>query len=74
MRADSKMSYGMLFIVGLLTSVHCIVMCGGINLSQCMELRAYHSIHVKYAIHRQGRILRNRTEDWYARIVEMYSR
>ena len=36
MLADSKMSYGMLFIVGLLTSVHCIAMCGGINLSQCI--------------------------------------
>lgn len=31
--ADSGMGYGMLFVVGLLTSVHCIVMCGGINLS-----------------------------------------
>lgn len=38
--ADSKMSYGMLFIVGLLTSVHCIAMCGGINLSQCIPLAA----------------------------------
>ena len=36
--ADSKMSYGMLFIVGILTSVHCIAMCGGINLSQCIPL------------------------------------
>lgn len=36
MLADSKMSYGMLFVVGLLTSVHCITMCGGINLSQCI--------------------------------------
>lgn len=34
--ADSGMGYGMLFIVGLLTSVHCIAMCGGINLSQCI--------------------------------------
>ena len=34
--ADSKMGYGMLFIIGLLTSVHCIAMCGGINLSQCI--------------------------------------
>ncbi|MBP5596802.1 MAG: sulfite exporter TauE/SafE family protein [Pseudobutyrivibrio sp.] len=32
--ADSSMSYGMLFVVGLLTSVHCVSMCGGINLSQ----------------------------------------
>ncbi len=31
-----NMSYGMLFIIGLLTSVHCIAMCGGINLSQCL--------------------------------------
>lgn len=34
--AESGMSYGMLFVVGLLTSVHCIAMCGGINLSQCI--------------------------------------
>ncbi|MCL2072260.1 MAG: copper ion binding protein [Oscillospiraceae bacterium] len=26
--------YGMLFVIGLITSVHCIAMCGGINLSQ----------------------------------------
>ena len=31
---DSTMSYGMIFVVGILTSVHCIAMCGGINLSQ----------------------------------------
>ncbi len=34
--AESGMSYGVLFIVGLLTSVHCIAMCGGINLSQSL--------------------------------------
>ena len=34
--ADSSMGYGMLFVVGLLTSVHSIAMCGGINLSQCL--------------------------------------
>lgn len=34
--ADTKMGYGMLFIVGLITSIHCIAMCGGINLSQCI--------------------------------------
>ena len=32
--ANSKMGYGMLFVIGLITSVHCIAMCGGINLSQ----------------------------------------
>lgn len=34
--ADTGMSYGMLFVIGLITSVHCIAMCGGINLSQCV--------------------------------------
>lgn len=34
--AGAKMGYGMLFIIGLITSVHCIAMCGGINLSQCI--------------------------------------
>lgn len=35
--AKENMSYGMLFIIGLLTSIHCIAMCGGINLSQCIQ-------------------------------------
>ncbi len=34
--ADANMGYGMLFVIGLLTSVHCIAMCGGMNLSQCI--------------------------------------
>ena len=34
--ADTRMGYGMLFVIGLITSVHCIAMCGGINLSQCL--------------------------------------
>ena len=34
--ADESMSYGMLFVIGLVTSVHCVAMCGGINLSQCI--------------------------------------
>lgn len=33
---NQTMGYGLLFVVGLLTSVHCIAMCGGINLSQCV--------------------------------------
>ena len=32
----ASMGYGMLFVTGLLTSLHCIGMCGGINLSQCL--------------------------------------
>lgn len=34
--AEAGMGYGMLFVIGLVTSVHCIAMCGGINLSQCI--------------------------------------
>ncbi|MCL1947302.1 MAG: sulfite exporter TauE/SafE family protein [Chitinivibrionia bacterium] len=36
--ADSRLGYGMLFVIGLITSVHCIAMCGGINLSQSIPL------------------------------------
>lgn len=34
---NENTSYAMLFIVGLLTSFHCVSMCGGINLSQCLN-------------------------------------
>ncbi len=34
--AQTNMGYGMLFVIGLVTSVHCVAMCGGINLSQCI--------------------------------------
>lgn len=34
--AEKNMSYAVLFMIGLLSSVHCIAMCGGINLSQCL--------------------------------------
>lgn len=37
--AKSGMGYGVLFAIGLLTSVHCIAMCGGINLSQSISNR-----------------------------------
>lgn len=30
-----SMGYGMLLVAGIFTSVHCIAMCGGINISQC---------------------------------------
>lgn len=33
---NEDMGYLVLFIVGLITSVHCIAMCGGINLSQTL--------------------------------------
>lgn len=35
--AESNMGLGMMFVIGLVTSVHCLAMCGGINLSQCVR-------------------------------------
>ncbi len=36
-QAQENMGYGMLFVIGIVTSVHCIGMCGGIHLSQCLS-------------------------------------
>ncbi|MDR2194299.1 MAG: sulfite exporter TauE/SafE family protein [Treponema sp.] len=38
--AEAGMGYGMLFITGLVTSVHCAAMCGGLTLSQCLPAAA----------------------------------
>lgn len=38
--AKAGMSFGVLFVIGILTSVHCVAMCGGINLSQCIPQKA----------------------------------
>lgn len=35
-QAEAGMGYWMLFAIGLLTSIHCVAMCGGINLSQSL--------------------------------------
>ena len=35
--ANENTSYLMLVVIGFLTSFHCIAMCGGINLSQCLK-------------------------------------
>ena len=34
---EQSMGYGILFIIGLLTSLHCVAMCGGINLAVCTK-------------------------------------
>lgn len=36
--AKEGMGYATLFFIGILTSVHCVGMCGGINLSQCVNV------------------------------------
>jgi sulfite exporter TauE/SafE/copper chaperone CopZ len=38
--AKDGMGYGMLFLIGVLTSVHCVAMCGGICLSQCVPQKS----------------------------------
>ncbi len=38
-QVDQSMGYGILFFIGLLTSLHCVAMCGGINLSVCVQYR-----------------------------------
>ncbi|MCD7918888.1 MAG: sulfite exporter TauE/SafE family protein [Clostridiales bacterium] len=35
--SEERMSYFALFVIGLLTSVHCIAMCGGLNLAQSIS-------------------------------------
>lgn len=35
-KVTTSMGYGVLFVVGILTSLHCVAMCGGINMSQCI--------------------------------------
>lgn len=36
-KVEANMGYGLLFIVGVLTSLHCVAMCGGINLSASLS-------------------------------------
>ncbi|MGE5631654.1 MAG: sulfite exporter TauE/SafE family protein [Caulobacteraceae bacterium] len=40
-QVNQSMGYGILFVVGMLTSLHCIAMCGGINLSQCVSYKHF---------------------------------
>jgi Uncharacterized conserved protein len=47
--AKESMGYGMLFLIGLLTSVHCVAMCGGICLSQCVPQKASNKPISKWA-------------------------
>jgi sulfite exporter TauE/SafE len=62
--AKDGMTYGALFLLGLLTSVHCIGMCGGINLSQCIPAVAKmsrgnsgHSAFIPSFLYNAGRIV-----------------
>jgi sulfite exporter TauE/SafE/copper chaperone CopZ len=52
--AKAGMGYGMLFMVGVLTSVHCIAMCGGINLSQSLSEYVGDGAAARFAVIRSG--------------------
>ncbi|MDR1048555.1 MAG: sulfite exporter TauE/SafE family protein, partial [Synergistaceae bacterium] len=52
--AKAGMGYGMLFTVGLLTSVHCVAMCGGINLSQSLPVSPDVPRALRFAVIRSG--------------------
>jgi sulfite exporter TauE/SafE/copper chaperone CopZ len=60
---DQSMGYGILFLVGLMTSLHCIAMCGGINLSQCVAIEMDGNNIKKYSnlkpslLYNSGRVL-----------------
>ena len=52
----SNASYGLLFIIGLFTSVHCVGMCGGITLSQVSSGQTFRMRSFSLAQYHLGRI------------------
>lgn len=54
--ADTGMGYGMLFVIGLFTSVHCIAMCGGINLSQSLPSKGKSQTFLPPLLYNLGRV------------------
>ena len=55
---ETSLDLGMLFVIGLLTSVHCIAMCGGINLTQStMAARGGGSIVRSNIVYNFGRVV-----------------
>ena len=54
--ADSSMGYGMLFLIGIITSVHCIAMCGGIGISQSLPGKGGHGSFLSNLLYNLGRV------------------
>lgn len=54
--AETGMGYGMLFVIGLITSVHCIAMCGGIGLSQSLPQKAQGKVMMPSLAYNMGRV------------------
>ena len=56
--AESGMGYGMFFAVGLMTSLHCVAMCGGLGLSQTLaEGRAARGMLRPALLYNAGRVI-----------------
>ena len=53
---DSSVSFGMLFVIGLLTSIHCLSMCGAIGLCVSSEKNEERSIR-RPLLYNAGRVL-----------------
>ena len=53
---DSSLSYGMLFVTGLLTSIHCIGMCGAIEIYASSESNSVRSLR-RPLLYNAGRVL-----------------
>ncbi|ERJ12087.1 urease accessory protein UreH domain-containing protein [Haloplasma contractile] len=47
---DQSVSFGILFVIGLLSSFHCVAMCGGINLSQSLGKKVNIKQESKFSI------------------------
>ncbi len=54
--ADTGMGYGMLFVIGLITSVHCVAMCGGIGLSQSLPTKGQSKSLFSTILYNLGRV------------------
>lgn len=54
--AKEGMSYAAIFLIGVLTSVHCIAMCGGINISQSFGSRSRRAVRPSI-LYNAGRII-----------------
>lgn len=55
---QNSMGYGMIFIIGLLTSLHCVAMCGGINLAQSVNsTKNGNSVIIPNLLYNFGRII-----------------
>lgn len=55
---QNNMGYGMIFVIGLLTSLHCVAMCGGINLAQSVNsVKGRESTIVPNLLYNFGRVV-----------------